>query len=59
MDVNRAKQIINSTKEISVHYNNTPVWIQNIDEHAGTARVYTRANPDGEMTVNVQQLHEQ
>jgi small acid-soluble spore protein H (minor) len=58
MNVQRAMQIIESTKEIEVHYNGVPVWIQNVDETGQTARVYTADKPDDEMLVPVTQLDE-
>jgi small acid-soluble spore protein H (minor) len=58
MDVNRAKQIIDSPKEIIVHYNDTPVWLQSVDDQAQVARVYTRENPDDEKQVPVKELME-
>jgi small acid-soluble spore protein H (minor) len=58
MNVNRAQQILESAKEIEVQYNGTSIWIQNINNNDGTARVYPRENPENEMTVNVQELQE-
>lgn len=58
MNVGRAKQIIDSPEEIIVHYLGVPVWIQNVDEHQETARVYTRENPEDEKTVDVEELKE-
>ncbi|WP_221566513.1 H-type small acid-soluble spore protein [Alkalihalobacillus sp. TS-13] len=58
MNAGRAKQILESPNEISVHYRGNPVWIQQVDETGNTARVYTREDPDNEMTVNVANLEE-
>ncbi|MGB0090408.1 MAG: H-type small acid-soluble spore protein [Planifilum fulgidum] len=58
MDIRRAKQIFDSTKEVEVHYQGKPVWIQNVDESSQTARIYPLDNPDNEMTVSVHQLEE-
>ena len=58
MDIRRAKQIFDSTKEVEVHYQRKPVWIQNVDESSQTARIYPLDNPDNEMTVSVHQLEE-
>ncbi|MCT8138764.1 H-type small acid-soluble spore protein [Anaerobacillus sp. CMMVII] len=58
MNVNRAKQILDSAKEIEVQYNGTSIWIQNVNNEDGTARVYPRKNPENEMTVSVQELQE-
>jgi small acid-soluble spore protein H (minor) len=59
MNINRAKQIINSPTEIIVLHNNEAVWLQSVDENADIARVYTRDNPDDEKEVNVRDLIEQ
>jgi small acid-soluble spore protein H (minor) len=59
MNINRAKQIIESPNEIIVKYNDEPVWIQSVDDHAAVARVYTRERPDDELEVPVTQLQEQ
>jgi len=45
MDIRRAKQILDSTKEVEVHYQGKPVWIQNVDESSQTARIYPLDNP--------------
>lgn len=58
MNINRAQQIVDSTKDIEVQYNGTSIWIQNINQTEETARVYPRQNPEQEMTVNVQELEE-
>ncbi len=58
MNAGRAKQILESPNKITVHYRGNPVWIQQVDEAGNTARVYTRDNPDDEMTVNVANLEE-
>ncbi|SFS92751.1 small acid-soluble spore protein H (minor) [Marininema halotolerans] len=58
MNIQRAKQILESTKEIEVRYQNVPVWIQNVNESAQTARVYTGDQPDHEMEVPIQELTE-
>ncbi len=58
MNINRAQQILDSTKDIEVKYNGTSIWIQTVNPEAGTARVYPRANPENEMTVNIQELQE-
>jgi small acid-soluble spore protein H (minor) len=59
MNINRAKQIIESPNEVIVLHNEEAVWLQSIDEHAETARVYTRNEPDNEMQVPVKDLNEQ
>lgn len=58
MNVNRAKQILESSQDIEVQHNGMSIWIQNVNPEEGTARVYNRQNPENEMTVNVQELQE-
>lgn len=58
MDIGRAKQIVESPKEIEVHHQGVPVWIQHLNEAEETARVYTRENPDQELEVSVRELNE-
>lgn len=58
MNVARAKEILESPEEIIVHYQGEPVWIQHVDEQQGTARIYTRDNPEQEQTVSVNELRE-
>jgi len=57
MDVNRAKQIVESPKTIEVRYRGKPVWIQHVNDD-GTARVYEQQEPEREMTVSVGELQE-
>ncbi|WP_066175700.1 H-type small acid-soluble spore protein [Bacillus marinisedimentorum] len=58
MYVSRAVEIIDSSSEFLVLYNQVPVWLQSVNEEAETARVYTAANPDKEMEVPVAKLLE-
>lgn len=58
MNIQRAKQIIESANEIEVHYKGVPVWIQNVDEAGSTARVYKRSTPDNEIVIPIDQLEE-
>ncbi|MDR7074662.1 H-type small acid-soluble spore protein [Fictibacillus barbaricus] len=58
MNVSRAQQIIQSEKEIEVLHNGTPVWLQSVDESSQTARAYTQDQPDNEMNIPVNELHE-
>lgn len=58
MNVNRAQQIVASTKDIDVEHNGASIWIQNVNPQAETARVYPRQNPENELTVSVNELEE-
>lgn len=58
MDMGRVKQIVDSPKEIKVHYQGEPVWIQVVNENDETARVYTRDEPEDEKVVLIKELEE-
>jgi small acid-soluble spore protein H (minor) len=59
MDAQRAKQIADSDDLIDVMYYGTSFYIDQVDEAAGTARIYSRENPDDEkQTVPVDALSE-
>lgn len=59
MDVNRAKEIIETTKTIEVQLNGDPVWIDSVDATTKTATVHREAGHEAEsMTVRVDQLEE-
>jgi small acid-soluble spore protein H (minor) len=58
VNAGRAKQILESPKEVEVHYRGNPIWIQQVDETGNTARVYAKHDPENEMTVNVTLLEE-
>lgn len=54
----RVKQIVDSPKEIEVHYQGEPVWIQAVNDNEETARVYTRDEPEDEKVVLIKELEE-
>jgi small acid-soluble spore protein H (minor) len=59
MDVNRAKQIIESPEMISVEMNGKRVWIDSVDATTQMATVHEEGNePRSSMTVRVQELTE-
>ncbi|MDB4866282.1 MAG: H-type small acid-soluble spore protein [Cohnella sp.] len=59
MNVERAKEIAGSENMIDVLYYGTSFYIDQVDETAGTARIYSRENPDDEkQTVPVDALSE-
>lgn len=39
MDIQRVKEIMNSSTNIEVLYDNHPVWIDGLDDKAGRAKV--------------------
>lgn len=58
MDLNRAKQIISSSKEIKVTYHDVPVWLKNCNEAENTVSVHTETKPDEIMVLPVEELVE-
>lgn len=58
MDTWRAKEIAASPVMANVTHNDIPVYIQNVDEQKGTARVYPLGKPEHEQEVPVHNLIE-
>jgi small acid-soluble spore protein H (minor) len=58
MDVQRAKEIVNSTDSIEVHLNGQSVWIDSVDATAQTATVHTQGSNTQSKSVRVQELTE-
>ncbi|MBM7572603.1 H-type small acid-soluble spore protein [Aquibacillus albus] len=58
MDVQRAQEIIESPKMINVLYEETPIYIQHVDEDASTARVFPVDEPQNERNVPLDSLRE-
>ncbi|MCE4047865.1 MULTISPECIES: H-type small acid-soluble spore protein [Bacillaceae] len=59
MNVGRAIEIMNAGEIVHVSYKGEQIFIQNVDEDARTARIYTKNNPDQELEVDVLQLIEE
>jgi small acid-soluble spore protein H (minor) len=59
MEVNRAKQIVESGDIVRVTYEGKQVYIQHVDEKDEMARIYNQENPDKEMVVPIRLLHEE
>ncbi|MRX71590.1 H-type small acid-soluble spore protein [Bacillus lacus] len=59
MNVRRASEISEMGDMIPVTFNGERVYIQHVDEAAGTARIYPLNNPQQETDVPVDQLQEQ
>ncbi|KON88427.1 spore protein [Sporosarcina globispora] len=59
MNIGRAKEIAESVEMHSVTFNGTPIVIQHVDEQTKTARIYTKADPEKEMNVPVNNLIEE
>jgi small acid-soluble spore protein H (minor) len=59
MDVRRAKEIFDSTENISVKLDGeTSVWIESVDTANGMAHVQVGASPTNVHTVSVERLME-
>ncbi|HHY74809.1 MAG TPA: H-type small acid-soluble spore protein [Bacillus bacterium] len=58
MDIQRAKQIISSPKEITVTYNGVNVWLKNANETNQSVSVFSKDNPDDVRVVPVAELEE-
>lgn len=58
MNVQRAKEITASPVMANVTYNETPIYIQHVDETNETARIYPLDQPEYETQVAVDQLLE-
>jgi small acid-soluble spore protein H (minor) len=58
MDLNRAKQILSSPKEITVTYHDVPVWLKDYNEADNTVSVHTETNPNELMDLPVDELEE-
>ena len=58
MNRERAQEIVISPVMISVTYNETPIYIQNVDEKNETARIYPLDAPQNEQDVPLSSLME-
>jgi len=56
MNIQRAKEIVESGAIANVLFNGQRIYIQNVDEQKGTARIYPL--PENEKEVPVEQLLE-
>ncbi|MFC5541613.1 MAG: small acid-soluble spore protein H [Bacilli bacterium] len=58
MNIQRAKEIVESGAIANVLFNGQRIYIQNVDEQKGTARIYPLDDPENEKEVPVEQLLE-
>ncbi|PLT35280.1 H-type small acid-soluble spore protein [Bacillus sp. V5-8f] len=58
MKMNRAIEIVNSEREITVHYHGVPVWIEGVDETSNMATVHARGTHDVKRVVLIDDLEE-
>ena len=58
MDIKRAKEIASSPIMAYVTYNDMPIYIDNVNENHGTARVYPLHQPTNTQEVYITNLQE-
>ncbi|MCI0764138.1 H-type small acid-soluble spore protein [Bacillus sp. TL12] len=58
MNVQRAKELSESSEQAHVSFQGLPVMIQHVDESNETARIYDATNPKRELTVPINSLEE-
>ncbi len=59
MDLQRAKEILQSPQKITVNYRGEPVWIEMVDETTEKVRVHAESNPNDIRFIPVYDLEEQ
>lgn len=58
MDVKRVKQILSSSADIEVKYNDVSVWIDKLNEDGTTATVHLRGPLEERTIVEISELKE-
>lgn len=58
MDVKRVKQILSSSADIEVKYNDASVWIDKLNEDGTTATVHLRGPLEERTIVEISELKE-
>jgi small acid-soluble spore protein H (minor) len=58
MNKDRAREILESPAIFNVTYNGTPVYIENVNENAGTASIHFRNQPKKSREVSIEALQE-
>lgn len=58
MEIQRAQEITKSPDTIRVTHNDVPIYIQNVNENTGIARIYPLNDPEYEQDVPVSTLIE-
>ena len=59
MDIQRAKEIINSRSLINVNYHGVPVFIQQVHEDNDTATIFPLSEMENEQLVDLNGLYEE
>lgn len=58
MDINRVKQILSSSADIEVFYQDTSIWIDQLNEDGKTVTVHLRGPLEERTTVPISELVE-
>lgn len=58
MDIRRAKQILSTSNDVTVHYQGTSVWIDSCDEQGNMCTVHLRGREHEKNIVPVAELEE-
>ena len=58
MNIDRAKQILSSPEDITVHYHGQSVWIDSCDDQGNLCTVHMRGREDEKSQVEVMELEE-
>ncbi|XEC93662.1 small acid-soluble spore protein H [Paenibacillus tarimensis] len=58
MNKQRAQEIAASADMANVTYEGMPIYIQHVDDHNETARIYPLDQPENEQSVSIDQLIE-
>lgn len=58
MDVNRVEEILNSPKNITVTYNDEPIWIKSVNNVTQIADIHAVGNQEDERQIPVSELQE-
>jgi small acid-soluble spore protein H (minor) len=59
VNVNRVKQILSSSADIEVKYNDSSVWIDQLNEDGKTATVHLRGPLEERTIVDIESLEEE
>ena len=58
MDIHTAQKIVDSIEMVNVHYYGIPVYIQEVNEQEGTAKVFPLDSMNHEQLVDLEGLEE-
>ncbi|RJS61773.1 H-type small acid-soluble spore protein [Bacillus sp. PK3_68] len=58
MEMKRVLEVLESEKDIPVHYSGIPVWIESVDKHSNLATIQARGTHDVSRVVSIEGLEE-